>query len=103
MRVPVRRTDDVKADRARRHGVRVIRRTLGIESRLIETFGDAAEVLRGARVLVHQRAERTRQPGMTDKRGCHMPLYSARMLTRRCPKCGRTGQKPPKRKHFWFA
>jgi hypothetical protein len=35
-----------------------------------EAFDRAAEVLGGARVLVHQRAERAVQDGMTDERSC---------------------------------
>ena len=42
-----------------------------VEPREIKTFDYAAEVLRSALVLVHERAERAGQAWMMDERGCH--------------------------------
>ena len=71
VRVSMRRANHVQANRARRNRVRIVRWPLGVEPEEIETFDHAAEVLRSARVLVHQRAERAGQAGMMDERCCH--------------------------------
>jgi hypothetical protein len=67
----MRRANHVEANRPRRNRVRIVRWPLGVEPREIKTFDYAAEVLRSALVLVHERAERAGQAWMMDERGCH--------------------------------